>query len=45
VRELDREVQRVAQRRVVEADTIARARRAVDRADVMVGSLPGVLAA
>jgi hypothetical protein len=43
VRDLDRAVTAVARRRLAAADMIARARRAVDRADVMVGALPGVL--
>jgi hypothetical protein len=43
VRELDRAVQRVAEHRAVGPEMIARARRAVDRADVLVGALPGVM--
>lgn len=43
VRQLDRAVQAARIRRLAPAAVVARAQRAVDRADVLVGALPGVV--
>lgn len=45
VRQLDRAVQAARIRRLAPAPVVARAQRAVDRADILVGSLPGVVPA
>ncbi len=39
VREIDRAVSTVARRRLAPTDVVARARRAIDRADVLIGAL------
>jgi hypothetical protein len=43
VRELDRSVTALRLNRRAPAQVLARAQRAIDRADVMVGALPGVI--
>lgn len=42
VRELDRNVQVARIRKLAPAKLVAKAQRAVDRADVLIGALPGV---
>jgi hypothetical protein len=43
VRELDRAVTTAARHRLATPEVVARARRAIDRADVLIAALPGVL--
>jgi hypothetical protein len=43
VREIDRVVAAIARRKAATPEVLARARRAIDRADVMIAALPGVL--
>ncbi len=43
VRELERVVKLAKVRRLASPDVVARAERAIDRADVLISSLPGVL--
>jgi hypothetical protein len=43
VRHVDQSVQAARIRRLAPAALVARAQRAIDRADVMIGALPGVL--
>lgn len=43
VRGLDRALREVVRRRLASGDAVLRAQRAVDRADVMIAALPGVL--
>jgi hypothetical protein len=44
VREIDRVVQSASRHKRVSAQVIARAQRAIDRADVLISALPGVTA-
>jgi hypothetical protein len=43
VREIDRSVRIAQMRRLAPAKVVAKAQRAIDRADVMIAALPGVL--
>jgi len=43
VREIDRVLHEARRRRLAAPEVLARAQRAVDRADVMIAALPGVL--
>jgi hypothetical protein len=43
VREIDRSVQVARMRRLAPAAVVAKAQRAIDRADVLIAALPGVL--
>jgi len=43
VREIDRDVEQARRRRLATSEIVARAQRAIDRADVMIAALPGVL--
>ena len=42
VREIDRMVQSASRRRAAKPEIVARAQRAIDRADVLIAELPGV---
>lgn len=44
VREIDRVLREARRRQIVAPEVLGRAQRAVDRADVMIAALPGVLA-
>jgi hypothetical protein len=43
VREIDRTIASVHRRKVANMDVLVKARRAIDRADIEVGALPGVI--
>jgi len=43
VREIDRVVRSAPRRRLARPEVVARAQRAIDRADVLIAELPGVL--
>src|SRR5207244_4006078 len=45
VREIDRSVRLARLRRLAPSDLVDKAQRAIDRADVLIAALPGVLAA